>query len=281
MNKNPFFSNKVSFKGILKGLAISIPCLIMILVIGSYFSDLMGLSVSQETDVLGVESDPKMIGTYEIEANEYVYRYDWKYDGYMKLDAFINKPQYYFAENKVALTDSWFLKNKYKLEMSCPELEIDKAIPGDSYVCTLKYNNNVVREDIRYDIYNFNDLESITGNIDFVVYSDVFSDYEYLVTGKYAGGSHDLVTVYRLENGKAALLSFYDGKEDSNEWYVTSPMIFEMYEDTEDNGKLKMITYFHEPSMGGDNNLVGLYDVWNMNDNKLVKEKTIGDLMND
>lgn len=279
MNKNPFFSNKVSFKGILKGLAISIPCLIMILGIGSYFSELMGLSVYQETDVLGVESDPKMIGTYEIEANEYVYGYDWKYDGYMKLDAFINKPQYYFAENKVTLTDSWFLKNKYKLEMSCPELEIDKVIPGDTYGCTLKYNNNVVRDDIRYDIYNFSNLESITGNVYFVVYSNAFENYEYLVTGKYAGGSHDNITVYRLENGKAILLPFNNDTEDSDEWYVTSPMIFGMYEDTEDGGKLKMITYFHEPSMGGDNNLVGLYDVWDVNDNKLEKEKTIGDLI--
>lgn len=279
MNQNPFLSNKVNFKRVLKGFVISILCLIMILVIGSYYAELVNTPNQEEKNVLGLESKPQLIGTYGDGADEYTYGYDWKYDGYMKLEPFINKPQYYFAENTVRLTDSWILKNKYKLEMSCPELAINKAIPGDSYVCTLIYNNVTVRDDIRYDIYNFSNLESITGNIYFVVYSNVFDDYEYLVTGKYAGGSHDNISVYRLENGKAILLPFNNGTEDSNEWYVSSPMIFEMYEDTEINGRLKMITYFHEPSMGWNNNLIGLYDVWNIGEKELIKEKTIGDLI--
>jgi len=227
-------------------------------------------------NVLGVETKPQLEGTYDINIDEYTYEYDWTYEGYTQLEPHINRPEYYIEESNSVVILRWNLKNESIIELSCPDVRMQLMVVGEYYSCILKYNNEVVSNNIRYDLYSSENISSNAGNVSFIVYSDALTDEEYIITGSYAGESHDDISVFRLVNGKAILLPFVDGNTTSNQWNISRPMRFKMYES---NGKYKMITYYHEPSMGIENNLKGIYEVWDVTNTGLVKEKTIGEVI--
>lgn len=237
---------------------------------------LLNPPISKEINVLGIETKPQLEGTYDIYIDEYTYEYDWTYQQYTQLEPRINKPEYTIEESNFVLTLYWNLKNEYQLELSCPDTKKQQIIPVEYYSCILKYNNIVVSNNIRYDLYSSESISPRGGNVSFVVYSDILTEKEYILTGSYAGQSHDDISVFKLENGKAIPISFVDGDTTTNQWNISRPMISRMYEN---NGEYKIITYYHEPSMGIENNLKGIYEVWNISENQLVKEKTIGGVM--
>ena len=44
------------------------------------------------------------------------------------------------------------------------------------------------------------------------------------------------------------------------------------------NDPLEFVTYFHEPSMGSDNNVEGIFEIWDVKDDKLELKETVIDL---
>lgn len=257
-------------------IIITIICFLTIIGIGIYLISILDTTLIAKNNVLGVETKPQLEGTYDINIDEYTYTYDWTYEQYTQLEPHINKPEYYIEESNSVVILRWNLKNESILELSCPDVRMQLTVTGEYYSCILKYNNIIVSNNIRYDLYSSENISSNAGNVSFVVYSDILTKEEYILTGSYAGESHDDISVFRLVNGKAIPLPFVDGDTTSNQWNISRPMIFRMYES---NGEYKIITYYHEPSMGIDNNLEGIYEVWNISENQLVKEKTIGEVI--
>lgn len=299
MSSNPFFSKEVKFKRVLKGLAISIPCLIMMFSIGAYLIK-EGLNGTHTGDsnqkVLGVESEPKLIGAYgDInDKDTFVWDWSWDRDDYYKLSKFVDSPQYYINDRYFELKQTWDLKNGYKLSLSCTKLDMTSAIPGDVYPCTLSYNNKVLTKNLRYEAYcsDTQNMKDCHANTSFTVYSSVYGDTdgnEYVVLSEWASGSKDWIYVYRLNNGNIELLPFYSNGKEESRYYISSSSyeMYGLYTDWDNmmsfNDKIQLITYFHEPSMGsqsGDdaNNVEGIYDVWEINNNKLELKQRIVDL---
>lgn len=305
MSSNPFISTEVNLKRVGKGVAIFLPCLIMMLVVGSYYSDLIDSTLrnyyigdSQEK-VLGVEeSEPKLVGSYGdvSEEDTFVWEWDpyWEREGYYQLEKFVEDPEYFISKKNFTLKDTWTLRNGYELSVSCAELDMDKAIAGDTYPCALSYNNQVLSEGLRYEAYcnDFEKHDNCHGRTNFRVFSETYADSssnEYVVVSEWATGSKDWITVYRLNNGVATLLPFVYNEEEDEKWYISS-YSYDMYGlySTWENMKnfidpIEFVTYFHEPSMGsGDpqtfNNVEGIYRIWEINGYKLELKETVVDL---
>lgn len=302
MSSNPFLSKEVKFKRVLKGLAIISPVLIMIFVIGNYYFNLIDGTLREhytENKVLGVEDTaPKLIGSYgDVDENDtFVWDWDsnWNRDGYYHLSRFVDSPQYFLTGGKVTLKESWDLRNGYKLNMSCEELDMSEAIAGDSYSCALSYNGKTFVKDVRYEAYcdDFKNHTDCHGSVNLVVFSDIYADQntpEYVIVSTWASGTKDWVSVYKLESGVATLLPFsYDSKLEDH--YYMSESSFDMYFSDSDGNylqgpkdPLEFVTYFHEPSMGSQledtrNNVEGIYKIWDIAGDKLILKETVVDL---
>lgn len=305
MSNNPFLSKEVKLKRVWKGFVISFSVLVMVLVIGDYYVNLIDSTLrshyveQEQKEVLGAkDSEPKLIGSYgDISSNDtFVWDWDrnWDREGYYKLTKYINNPQYYISTKYFELKQTWDLKNGYKLSLSCTQLDMNKAIPGDVYPCTLSYNKQVLTNSLRYEAYcsDYENLKDCHGSTNFIVYSNIYEDSsanEYIIFSEWALGSKDWIYVYRLNDGKATLLPFnYKGKEE-NRWYITvsSYEMYGLYSTQENennfNDPIELVTYFHEPSMGsqsGDNanNVEGVYENWEVSDNKLNLKQRVVDL---
>jgi hypothetical protein len=304
MSNNPFLSKSVSFKRILKGLVISIPCTIMILYIGIYYADQIDTSlrehyiVNSKDEVLGVVSDPQLIGSYgDVGVDDtFVWEWDrnWERDGYYKLERFVEDPEYFINDKEFKLEDTWELRNGYELTLSCIELDMTKTVAGDYYPCTLSYDGQILTENLRYEAYckDFENTESCHGLANFRVFSDTYSDTdsnEYVVVSEWASGSKDWISVYRLNNGTATLLPFlYEGEEDDR-WYISSYSydMYGLYSTWENmknfNDPVQLVTSFHEPSMGSKNpqtlnNVEDIYRIWDVVGDRLELKETVVDL---
>lgn len=304
MSNNPFLSKSISSKRILKGLAISIPCTIMILYVGIYYIDLIDTSLrdyylgNSQDKVLGVESEPQLIGSYGdvSEGDTFVWEWDpyWEREDYYKLPRFIEDPKYFISDKIFKLEKTWELKNGYELSLSCIELDMKKAVAGDYYPCTLSYNGEVLTENLRYEAYckDFENTESCRGITNFRVFSDTYSDTEsdeYVVVSEYASGSKDWIYVYRLNNGKASLLPFFYKEKEEDRWYISSYAydMYGLYSTWENmnnfNDPIQLVTSFHEPSMGSqvkgaENNVEDIYRIWDVVGDRLELKETVVDL---
>ena len=305
MSNNPFLSKEVKLKRVFKGFAIGFPLIIMIFVIGNHYINLVDDALrthyvgKKQEKVLGVkESKPQLIGSYgDISENDtFVWDWDpyWEREGYYQLDRFIEDPEYFIASKKFALKDSWTLRNGYKLSVSCIELDMRKANPGDTYPCTISYNGQLLSRNLRYEAYckDSEKLSSCHGLANLRVFSETYGDSssdEYVVVSEWASGSKDWIYVYRLNNGTATLLPFlYNGKEEEK-WFISS-YAYDMYglystweNEINFNDPLEFVTYFHEPSMGATsgeymNNVEGIFRIWSVEDDKLRLKETVVDL---
>lgn len=307
MSSSPFLSKEVKLKRVLKGLAVFSPVMIMILVIGNYYVNLIDnalrnhyVPVKQEK-VLGVEEElePKLIGSYGdiSEDDTLIWEWDWNREGYFSLNRYITSLDYYHEGNQIHLQDQWILKNGYELRMDCGILDLTKIAPFDPYSCSLYYNDKLITDDLTYvsrciDSVNFTNCVS---TVKLVVYSETSSDTdsnEYLALGSWASGSKDWISFYKLNNGIFTLMPFVteDSKEDR--WFISSGS-FELYGELGEwqeraNFKvpLELVTHFHEPSMGatsGDymNNVEGIYRVWEITEDSLVLKERVVDLYNE
>lgn len=304
MKKNLFLKKEVNLKRITKGLAIGLPVAIMVFVLGNHYINLIEDSLRDKyqtekivyvdkekvvlvnkDDVLGEEIKideklpdefTKLTEDYGIE--EYILNWDGTIDDYEKEYAYISIPKFYLSGVKDKVSESWILKDGYKLVLDCPEIELNKLVVGDPHSCRLEYNNQLITDNVRHDIYSWEEGKSVPSYVSLVVYSSEYNksleNFEILIVGEYSGGSFDDISVYRLENGKAKLIPFNFKNELKNTWTVESSMSFGLYYNK--NGDLKLVTAYHEPSMGP---LRGVIREWKLEEDSLTLERTFGNIV--
>ena len=169
---------------------------------------------STQTEVI----QPTLLGSYEIEGDEYIWEWDMNDYGYFYLEKYIDTPRQYIFGDTVEVKRSWDLKNGYKLEVYCEEIDISTVDIDNPYRCSVYYDGKLIRNDIRHEAYCFYEGgNNCVYNIGIVVYSNAYSesDTEYLITTKYITGFFSDISVYVLENGEYRPLPFKyrDGEE--------------------------------------------------------------------
>ncbi len=298
MKNNLFLNNEINIKRIRKGLAIGLPVAIMVFVLGNHYINLIDDSLRDKyqterivyvdkekiilvdkDDVLGEEIKTedelpdeftRLTEDYGIE--EYILNWDGTIDGYEKEYTYISIPKYYLSGVKDKVSEAWNMAHGYKLVLDCPEIELSKVIVGDPYACKVEYNNQLINDNVRYDIYSWEEGKSMPSYVSLVVYSS--EKFEILVFGEYSGGSFDDISVYRLQDGKTKLIPFNYKNELKDTWKVESSMSIGLYYNK--NEDLKLVTAYHEPSMGP---LRGVIREWKLGDESLILERTFGNIV--
>lgn len=291
MNSNPFLSKEVKFKRISKGFAIAFPVIIMIFVIGSYYFNLIDNTLrnhyvgDKKEIVLGTEKTDIQIEypdefeeiTKGYDIDEYIYNWDEEVDGFYTQSNYIREPIFYTSGDTAKVSQTWILKNGYKLELYCPPKKLKDVIPGEYYQCTVKYNNILISDTVRHWIAFPDEGKTVSTQVSLVVYSPSYYEkvntYEIIVVGTYAGGSYDDISVFKLENGKSIQLKFFCDDELQDTWMVSNPMSFRLLRNEE--GDLKLVTHFWNPASAP----VKVHRIWNLDEKVFRVEKTIGDII--
>lgn len=275
MSSNPFLSKEINSKRILKGVATFLPVVMMIAVIGNYYVNLIDNTLrdhyTQGYEVLGTQSEfekeyfsqyEETTQAYDIE--EYVYGWNWTYNNLTPDTPKIDMPKTVFNDDTSVFKRDWSLNNEFILSMECEEKDLDQVLPGESYGCSVKYNDQLLEEYARYYING----EDKIGEVSLKLFST--DNEEYLLLGTYAGGSYDDITILRLIDGDIEKLTFHTDSEDKDTWTVTYPLAIDFYINND-----KIITKFHNPAYGG----VRVFRVWDLNNDLLTLEKTVGGIM--
>ncbi len=305
-----FISSKVSKKRSIIGkiILLGIICPILIYIAGSIVYLFMGYSLREKYSTRcescsekalkeAPESsllEPSLIGNYEYIPDEYVWYFDIDNYGYFELNKLIDIPQLYLPKQIYSVKESWNLKNNYKLDLVCDPVDITKVGIGDSFKCNISYNNKVIDTNVRHDVFCYwKTNKSCIDNIGVILYSNRYSkgDVEYLSLISREDESHNKLSVYKLENGEILLLPFkyeYKGENFSDKSYTVSGTQFELYGikkygifDMVSDGDMELVTFFDEPTMGYNNNIAGIHDIWKIDNDGLYLRKSVMELIED
>jgi hypothetical protein len=308
-----FISNKVSKKRILIGKIVLFGIITPVLLYlgASVIYDLIKTKIvrtvvsehchpkyiflpQEEEDEDGDPIEPRLKGTYEYVPDEYVWYWNPYEQGYYDLNRYIDTPESYLPEQVFATKQSWNLKNGYTLKVNCGEVDLRQVKMLGTYECSVLYNDTLLSQDVRRDIFCYgSNLKNCNERIGIVLYSNRYSDsaVEHLVVASKEGTSHNSISVYRLEDGEARFLPFkyeYKGEHFSDKDYMISSLQFEMYGvgkyglfDLLVDGDTELVTFFQEPTMGVENNIRGIHNIWSVEDDGLYLRKSIMELIED
>ncbi|HRI05695.1 MAG TPA: hypothetical protein PLV59_01990 [Candidatus Dojkabacteria bacterium] len=301
MKTTPFFSKEIKVGRIFKALGVSLLCLVSITTVFTFgydslltlYSKYSAASYVKNSEVLGVEDMAEFTGSYgDYKYDEAVWDFEMDREGYYKLDELITYPEFYLPVNKGAVKETWLLKGQRKLNLSCPDLSKELVVAGNSYGCTLTYNNQVLNKNVRM-IGTCDDVDKQTGcslEVAFRVYSNRWGSSnanEYIVTYEWATGSKDEISVYKLSDGKSTHLKFNEDGRVEDKWFISSyaSELYGKYTTWENkvdfNDEVELVTLLHEPSMGSGNNLENIFKIWKVKDSQLIRIKTVFDLYRD
>lgn len=291
MSSNPFLSKEVKLKRVWKGFAIAFPVVIMISYLSIYYIDLIDTSLrehylgKQQIEVLGIKERTNFEIEYASELedmtkgygiDEYIYNWDGIVEGYYLQTNYIREPIFYFSGDTAEVSEKWRLREGYELELYCPPKLIREVIPGDYYLCTVKYNGVLVSDSVRHYISYPEERKTVSSQVSMVVYStslyENIEGQEFLIVGHYAGGSYDDITVFKLVDGKPVKVPFLYGNKLEDTWMVSSPMSFKLLYSEDSNWKF--ITHHRNPATGP----VNVYRIWSLNEDRFTLDRTIGDI---
>ncbi len=295
MSSNPFLSKEVKFKRVLKGLAITIPCTIIILYLGFYYVDLIDSSLREhyssnpQVEVLGVEGETDLETDFEEEysieldeikegygIDEYIYNWDGVIEGYSSVSNYLREPIFYFSGDNAEVSRTWRLRDGYEVELYCPPKLLEEVIPGEYYTCTVKYNDILVSDNVRRFISSPDEGKTVDSNVSMVIYSpfsySMIKEHEFLVVGSYAGGSYDDISVFKLEEGKPVKKQFMYEDKLENTWSVSNPMSFGLVSGGDEN--FKLVTHHRNPATGP----VNVFRIWSLGEEYFTLDRTIGDI---
>jgi len=238
--------------------------------------------------------EPKLIGNYEFVPDEYIWGWDMYSYGYFDLDKMIDIARFYIPKEVYKASESWNLKDNNKLDLVCDPVDVRKVESGDSYKCTVSFNNKVIDTDVRHDIFCFWDSnKSCTDNVGIVLYSNRYSEgsIEYLFLFSKQGEDYNKLSAYKIEDGEIRLLPFkyeYKGESYSDDSYTISESAFELYGivmygmfDYLADGDVELVTFFQEPTMGLNNNIDGINYIWSLEDDGFHLRRTVMELIED
>ncbi len=236
--------------------------------------------------------EPKLIGNYEFIPDEYVWEWDMYSYGYFNLDRMIDIARFYIPKEIYKVSKSWNLKDNNKLDLVCDEVDVRKVELGDSYKCTVSFNNKVIDTDVRHDIFCFWDSnKSCTDNVGIVLFSNRRSEgsIEYLFLLNKEGEDYNKLSAYKIEDGEIRLLPFkyeYKGESYSDDSYTILESVFELYGivmygmfDYLTDGDVELVTFFEEPTMGLNNNIDGINYIWSLQEDGFHLRKTVMELI--
>ncbi len=236
--------------------------------------------------------EPKLIGSYEFVPDEYVWEWDMYSYGYFNLDRMIDIARFYIPKEVYKVSKSWNLKDNNKLDLVCDEVDVRKVELGDSYKCTVSFNNKVIDTDVRHDIFCFWDSnKSCTDNVGIVLFSNRYSEgsIEYLFLLNKEGEDYNKLSGYKIEDGEIRLLPFkyeYKGESYSDDSYTILESVFELYGivmygmfDYLTDGDVELVTFFQEPTMGLNNNIDGINYIWSLQEDGFHLRKTVMELI--
>jgi hypothetical protein len=293
MPKPKFFSWEVNVRRLSKAILLLVVFPVTLFILGAQLSIKVGDLFSREeernkcyqSNILGTES-PTLIGEYgdlRRIADEFVWEWDWKREGSRRINKFISYPEYYHDSYIADINDSWMLKGGYELDIMCEEVNLKVVAPFDPYPCTIYYNDKEITDTLSQVSHceDFENYSNCSGVVRFTVYSsryDGIDEPEYLVTGTWASGSKEDISIFTLKDGNFEKLSF-SGRKGLSKTVFISYEGYELY--INDEGDIELVTYFQEPSMGSDNNVQGIYEVWELKNGIFYLRETIVDLHND
>ncbi len=302
MKTTKFFSKEIKLGRVFKGLGVSLACFIMLGFISFFgidstlnlFDRYSATTLTQKSEVLGVNDEAKLVGTYgDVYPNdpktEFVWDWERSREDYYLLEKFIENPEYFLPRWKGIVSQTWLLKNQKELKLVCPDLTKELVIAGNYYNCTLSYNGKVLKKDVRMtgSCKDFDKQNDCSAEVAFTVYSNRWGDHnsdEYIVANTWASGSKDWATVFKLNNGKSTKLMFTNGYKSTDKLYISS-YSFDLYgksstweNEQNFNDEIVFMTMFHEPSMGSDNNVENIFEYWMIKGNNLEFQKKVVDL---
>ena len=283
-------SKQINVKRVLKTLAIVIPCLILLIFVFASYSEsfrslLMYCSITDKKEEQGASLKTRMQNdnfaqydeiTESFGIDEYVFDWegDLRYEDFLRVYPYIDKPTKYFVEENIAWEGDWTLKNGYVLTVFCEKFESEQIVPGMYNSCSLTYNEQEIGRNVRYWVFCPDDGKGCEGKLNFQVLSPDNEDYEFLILGEYAQGSYDYAYVYSLQDGQAKSIPFRENGEEKKSWFVNYPINLRLFEKEED---FKLITIYQNPSPAE----LYIYHVWDILDDSLVLEKTVGHFWED
>ncbi|MGI6423086.1 MAG: hypothetical protein ACOX0X_00500 [Candidatus Dojkabacteria bacterium] len=264
MSSNPFISTEVNLKRVGKGVAIFLPCLIMISVIGSYYFHLIDDTLREH---YSKEKQEKVLGTSETdlthaeyikwfynEADEIVEVYDFTDK---QIQPLVINPEFTYSENKGQASESYDLSTNDNVIVNCPKLESDGF---DIVSCNILLNGKEV-----LTTWGWSDNKTIDPH--FTIFDDTKNKFPLLVVGEtFRSGSRDNLSVYAIKDGNLENLSFNEDGKVTKTWFL-NPLSYMFVE----NSKEFLVTYFHDPALG----MKELIRVWQVGDKELTLTKTI------
>lgn len=267
MNTSKFLKKEINMSLFL------ISILILITVIGIQSTKITDLQTRVNKSKRELQEDStRLTSTYGVE--EYILNWNGVIDGFEREYEFISSPKYYLTNERNKVSDTWILRGGYRLELDCPEIDSMVIVPEDPYGCKVKYNDQLIRSDVRFNLVPWGVGKSTPSYVDLVVYSphnSIIEGLEILALGGYRGGEVDDIFIYRLEDGKAKLIPFNFQNELLQSWSVESSMSIGMYYNTE--GDIKLVTAYYDHI----EDLVGpVIREWRLGKDSFTLEKSFG-----
>ncbi len=278
MSSNPFLSKEVSVKRIMKGIAISLPCMIMTFAIGSYYADILFPTKST--------SKPLVLGTADIslldpEDKTYYEGADiftndkWNPNGYIKIEKAVDTPQYDIQTGSI-VKDKFDIGDSDYLYLECREIDKDSlSIPPYWPSCSLKLNNSTLTDNLRSDVVceDYDNNAGCKQEIQLIIYENENLENKYLFfsTLDYVGSSYNIVA-YELTKDTYSRL-YFDFKTFISEDKLTRGNM-DLYMAFTDDSKsdFRLITYFYDPSM---QSISGIYNEWKVTNGRWLLDKKI------
>lgn len=260
-------SSQISIKRIFKGLAITIPCTIMIGVIGMYYFNIISSYITTKQSVVLGTQDTTNKGIKPIYSDG-----KWSPTEYINIQRDINEPEYAVKDGS-KIEKSFDIGSNNILSIECEQItqSMLEDIPNWSS-CTIKLNGYVVSDNVRADISCDSYLPA-TGcreAISMVLYMD-----KYLFLGSFESGSYSMVSVYEINRGTYIPLYFDFTDSVSTTLSVMgglgSEVLSMVYTDSEKND-FRIVTHLYDNS--AMENPYTCYE-WKINNGRLVLDREI------
>jgi hypothetical protein len=278
VKENIFLSKEVKPKRVGKGILVALSVVIMIFVIGSYFTNSVDnylrdkyktekIVYLENDNVLGEENNIDLSKSEDFqtdytkwlynEADKIVDTYDISDKEIINL---IQIPGYKFESNNDVYEQKYILSTDDTLTIICTKLESEFETVYDIHHCDISLNSNK-----EFTAWSWTDNITISPHI--TIFDDKNLDYPLVVVGEGFGyGSRDNLSVYKIIDGKFVNIKFKENEKIEDTWWADP--YTKMY--IEDN-KEYLLTYFHDPIMIEKS----LTSVWEISDTELNLVETI------
>jgi len=258
MRTNPFLSKEVKCKRVWTGFAVGLPLVIMIVVIGSYYTNLIKeylrekyqtekIVYVESDDVLGCEDNIDFSNSEDIqtdytkwlynEADSIVESYDISD---REIIPIVQLPEIGFSQDQNSVKKDYSLTTADTIGLECFKIDTTASQLYDISYCDVSLNGEKTE---RITAWGWTDNKSIEAHITIFDDEKLYSPL-IVVAQSFRSGSRDDLSVYRIEESKLKGLKF-SSNEELNETWFSNPYSKLFIENNDEF----LVTYFHDPAM--------------------------------